>query len=173
MTFNEEMVGWYFPGARHARSGPRRAISPSPQRIPATGTPAGAVTCRFDVHMTIRDVNEFIDGYEHEAQLAGTITFGQFEGAAPVTFPIDASAQPLQLPAGQSRRPARPRCATTSNSPTGDGAALHARRREVHAEGRRRRVERDPEFCGLHHSLLPRLRTARRWRNRARPARRT
>jgi hypothetical protein len=42
--------------------------------------------------MTIRDVNEFVDGYEHQAQLDGTISFAQFEGQGPATFPIDGSA---------------------------------------------------------------------------------
>ena len=40
--------------------------------------------------MTARDVNEFIDGLEHEAELEGTITFGQFLGASQVTYPVDA-----------------------------------------------------------------------------------
>jgi hypothetical protein len=42
--------------------------------------------------MTVRDVNEFIDGYAHEAAMSGTITFGQFAGLAPATFTIDGSA---------------------------------------------------------------------------------
>jgi hypothetical protein len=42
--------------------------------------------------MTIRDVNEFVDGYEHQAQLDGNISFGQFEGQGPVIFPIDGTA---------------------------------------------------------------------------------
>jgi hypothetical protein len=41
--------------------------------------------------MTVRDVNEFVDGYEHEAQLKGTISFGQFDGQTPATFPLDDS----------------------------------------------------------------------------------
>jgi hypothetical protein len=90
MTFDEEMVGWYFPGA--ATTGPGRdgdlGIA---TRIPATGDPAGAVSCKFNVRMTVRDVNEFVDGYEHEAQLKGTITFGQFAGQSPATFRVDES----------------------------------------------------------------------------------
>src|SRR4051812_30085445 len=42
--------------------------------------------------MVIRDVNEFVDGYEHEAQLKGTITFGLFEGHTPATFTMDDTA---------------------------------------------------------------------------------
>jgi len=33
---------------------------------------------------------EFIDGLEHEADLQGIITFGQFLGASQVTYPVDA-----------------------------------------------------------------------------------
>jgi len=89
MTFSEEMVGWYFEGATTPT--PDRAGDMTiAQRIPATGTPAGGVDCKFDVHMTARDVNEFIDGPEHEAEMEGTITFGKFLGANQVTYPLDS-----------------------------------------------------------------------------------
>ena len=91
MTFDEEMVGWYFPGVSTPAPG-RDGDLTIGARIPASGTPAGAVTCRFDVQMTIADVNEFVDGYEHEAQLKGTITFGQFNGQSPATYTLDDSA---------------------------------------------------------------------------------
>ena len=90
MTFDEEMVGWYFPGAGTPAPG-RDGDLTIAARIPASGTPAGAVTCQFDVHVTVADVNEFVDGYEHEAQLGGTISFGQFAGQASATFPVDGS----------------------------------------------------------------------------------
>jgi cholesterol oxidase len=89
MTFDEEMVGWYFPGATTPAPG-RDGDLTIAARIPATGDPAGAVACKFDVRMTIGDINEFVDGYEHEAQLQGTITFGQFGGQGPATFQVDA-----------------------------------------------------------------------------------
>ena len=91
MTFDEEMVGWYFPGASTPAPG-RAGDLTIAARIPASGTPDGAVTCQFDVQMTIGDVNEFVDGYEHEAQLKGTISFGQFGGQASATFPVDGSS---------------------------------------------------------------------------------
>jgi len=91
MTFDEEMVGWYFPGAGTPAPG-RAGDLTIGARIPASGAPAGAVTCQFDVAMTVADVNEFMDGYEHEAVLKGTISFGQFGGQAPATYPIDDSA---------------------------------------------------------------------------------
>jgi cholesterol oxidase len=89
MTFDEQMVGWYFPGASTPEPGRAGDLTIN-ARIPASGTPAGAVTCQFNVRMTVPDVNEFVDGYEHEAQLKGTIAFGDF-GGAPVTLPIDES----------------------------------------------------------------------------------
>ena len=89
MTFDEEMVGWYFQGATTPGPG-RDGDLTIESLIPATGTPAGAVTCQFNARMTIGDVNEFIDGYEHEAQIGGSISFGQFGGQTPATFPIDA-----------------------------------------------------------------------------------
>jgi cholesterol oxidase len=90
MTFDEEMVGWYFPGASTPAPG-REGDLTIAARIPATGDPAGAVSCKFDVDMTVTDVNEFVDGFEHEAQLKGTITFGSFFGQSPAVFTLDAS----------------------------------------------------------------------------------
>ncbi len=91
MTFDETMVGWYFPGVSTPAPG-REGDLTIAARIPASGDPAGAVTCQFPVRMVVRDVNEFVDGYEHEAQLQGTITFGQFAGHSPATFTLDAGA---------------------------------------------------------------------------------
>lgn len=91
MTFDEEMVGWYFPGQPTPAPG-RAGDLTIAARIPAEGDPTGAVACKFDADMVIRDVNEFVDGYEHEAQLKGTITFGQFEDHTPATFTMDDSA---------------------------------------------------------------------------------
>ena len=88
MTFNEQMVGWYFPGGTTPAPGLAGDLTIA-QRIPASGDPPGAVTCSFQATMTIRDVNEFVDGYEHEAQIAGTVSFGQFEGQGAATFAID------------------------------------------------------------------------------------
>ncbi len=90
MTFDEEMVGWFFPGASTPEPG-RSGDLTIAARIPTSGAPAGAVTCQFDVHMTIGDINEFVDGYEHEAQMKGTIQFGQFAGQTPAAFQIDDS----------------------------------------------------------------------------------
>jgi len=89
MRFSEEMVGWYFEGATTPAPG-RAGDLTIGQRIPTTGTPACGVDCKFDVNMTVREVNEFIEGLEDEGALDGTIPFGQFLGASLVTFPVDA-----------------------------------------------------------------------------------
>ena len=84
------MEGWYFPGVFTPAAG-RAGDLTIGSRIPATGDPAGAVSCVFDGRMTMGDVNEFVDGYEHEASVKGTMTFGEFEGMQPATFAIDES----------------------------------------------------------------------------------
>jgi cholesterol oxidase len=88
MTFDEEMVGWYFPGMPTPSPGHEGDLTIA-KRIPASGDPTGAVACHFNVRMTVRDVNEFVDGYEHEAQLKGTISFGNFAGHPSAQFTLD------------------------------------------------------------------------------------
>ena len=120
LTFNEEMVGWYFEGATTPtpdRAGDLTIAS----RIPATGTPAGGVDCKFDLHMTARDVNEFIDGPEHEAEMEGSISFANFLGEPQVTYVGRFAKQPVQLSGCQSRDRRRPKFAITwrSRGPSG------------------------------------------------------
>ena len=88
MTFDETMVGYYFDGASTPEAG-RAGDLTIAQRIPASGDPDGAVACSFQAHMTIRDVNEFIDGLAHEAEMEGTITFGHFAGQDNATFDMN------------------------------------------------------------------------------------
>jgi cholesterol oxidase len=90
MLFDEQMKGWYFPGIFTPAAG-RAGDLTIGSRIPATGDPAGAFSCVFDGRMTVSDVNEFVDGYAHEASVKGTMTFGAFEGMQPATFAIDES----------------------------------------------------------------------------------
>lgn len=66
MTFDEEMVGWYQAAGSDEK-----------------------VACSFQLRMIVRDVNEFIDGAEHEARCRGTIRFDKFEGEGPVIVPVD------------------------------------------------------------------------------------
>ena len=95
MTFDEQMVGWYFPG--QFTPGPGRAGDLTiASRIPVNGDPPGAVACNFTAHMTIPDVDTFIDSYEHQAAMNGTINFGQFAGTEPAQFAMDASNSRFQ-----------------------------------------------------------------------------
>jgi hypothetical protein len=74
MTFDEEMVGWYAPG----------------ETTPGRGSnqPANASTCRFLLRMTVRDLNEFIEGAAHEARARGTLEFENFEGVSPAMYNV-------------------------------------------------------------------------------------
>ena len=90
MTFDEQMVGWYFPGQGTPSPG-REGDLTIGARIPASGDPAGAVACDFSARMTIKDVNEFVDGYEHEAQMSGPIHFAAFEDLGDATLSMDAA----------------------------------------------------------------------------------
>jgi hypothetical protein len=89
MAFDETMVGYYFEGAATPAPG-REGDLTIAARIPADGAPVGAADCSFQAHMTVRDVNDFVDGAAHEAGLEGTITFGRFQGQDNATFPMDA-----------------------------------------------------------------------------------
>ncbi|MEO8596035.1 MAG: GMC family oxidoreductase [Candidatus Solibacter sp.] len=85
MLFDEQMKGWYFPGL----------ATPSPDRagdLTIASHVPGSIACQFDGRMTIADVNEFIDGYAHEAGIKGTMTFATFEGIQNAVFPIDENA---------------------------------------------------------------------------------
>jgi len=82
MTFDEQMDGWYFAGQGTPAPG-REGDLTMAARVP------GSVACDFSARMTIGDVNEFVDGYEHEAALKGTIHFAQFEDLGDATFAID------------------------------------------------------------------------------------
>ena len=87
MTFEEEMAGFYFPGFSlpPGRSGDVMIEA----QVPPSGPSPGAVDCRFQVRMTIHDLNGFIDDSEHEARLEGTIHFGDFVGKGPAAFLLD------------------------------------------------------------------------------------
>jgi hypothetical protein len=90
LMFDETMTGWYLPGGSTPAPGRDGDLSLA-DLIPASGAPEGGVDCSFQARMTVDDVNEFIDGYEHEAKLTGTITFSQFEGGGQTTLPFDGS----------------------------------------------------------------------------------
>jgi len=87
MTFDEVMVGFYFPGVSVPAG--RQGDLEIEAKVPSSGRPQNAEDCTFGVHMTIRDLNEFLEGSEHEALLGGSISFGNFEGRGPATFSLD------------------------------------------------------------------------------------
>jgi hypothetical protein len=85
MTFQEEMVGRYYPGFLPAPGNAgEREIESRFLGVPAEGSP-----CSFQVTMRVRDLNEFFDSPEHEARMTGTIHFGDFPGQGPATFELD------------------------------------------------------------------------------------
>jgi cholesterol oxidase len=87
MSFDEEMVGYYFPGLSVPAGRPGDLAIEA--RVPPSGQPAGSVACGFRLHMRIRDLNEFFESSEHEARVGGTIHFDDFAGQGAVTCEID------------------------------------------------------------------------------------
>ncbi len=79
LTFDEQMDGWYFEGAATPKPG-RDGDLTIAARVPPAGDPQGGVKCSFQAHMMVRDINEFIDGFAHEAGIKGTISFGALDG---------------------------------------------------------------------------------------------
>ena len=76
-----------------ARRRPRARL-----RIPATGHPRGDAPAAFDGRITVRDVNEFVDGYAHEAR-SREDDFGRFgdrTGSSPSTNRPAASSTSRQ-----------------------------------------------------------------------------
>ena len=82
MTFDEQMSGRYFPGF----SVP---AGPDGEKQLETRDPAQGVECSFKARATVRDLNEYYEGTEHENRLAGTIHFGDFNGRGERTFELN------------------------------------------------------------------------------------
>ncbi len=114
MTFDEEMVGSYHPAEA------------------ADATLQAA--CKFNARMVIRDVNEFVDGYQHEASIQGTISFGDFDHRGPAVFAIDESASRFHY-LRMNRATAEARDELPHRVRGGGWPALLPRRHQVHAEG--------------------------------------
>ena len=87
MTFDEEMVGWYWQAEFTGQPGSQGDLAIA-ERLQGDRKPEGADACTLRLRLSVRDMNEFIDGAAHEAQASGTITFEHFEGA-PATFSVD------------------------------------------------------------------------------------
>jgi len=90
LSFNETMDGWYFEGASTSKPG-YEGDQTIAALLPAAGDP-NANRCSLKMQIVARDVNEFVDGIEHEAGVKGTITFGSLQGKSNVTFSLDESA---------------------------------------------------------------------------------
>jgi hypothetical protein len=88
MTFDEELVGWYFEGRSTLAEG-RIGDLTMGNLIPASGDPQGGKACKFQGRMVVRDLNEFIEGTEHETTIKGTLSCDGFQGAGPVTYILD------------------------------------------------------------------------------------
>jgi cholesterol oxidase len=71
MTFDEEMKGVYFDGFTPP------AGAAGDKQIEAKA-PAEGMECSLEMRMTARDVNEFVEGWDHEARIDGTIRFANF-----------------------------------------------------------------------------------------------
>lgn len=89
MWFDEEMVGWYFPG-EPIEPGPAGARALK-RRVPLGGAPDGAVACGFNLRLAINDLNDFIENPAHEARPSGTVRFDRFGGQEPAVFTVDES----------------------------------------------------------------------------------
>jgi hypothetical protein len=87
MTFKEEMVGWYVAGGTTPSTDRKGDLT-----IAASVDQNAPTNIKFNLTMEVKDVNDFVDAPEHEANLEGTITFDSFAGAANVTFPVDSHA---------------------------------------------------------------------------------
>jgi hypothetical protein len=59
-------------------------------RIPAKGEPSGASAVRGKFSIQAVDLNEFIEDASHEAAIAGSLTFADWEGAGEHSFPLDS-----------------------------------------------------------------------------------
>ncbi len=88
MKFDEEMVGWYFPGGTTPTPG-RTGDLEIAARIPAKGQPADSVGLSFQLKLETADLNDFIDGPAHEARASGAVRFEKFEDQGPLSFPVD------------------------------------------------------------------------------------
>ncbi|MSV29261.1 MAG: GMC family oxidoreductase [Bryobacterales bacterium] len=91
MTFDEQLEGWYFEGA-HTDAPGRAGDLPLAERVPAAGNPKDGVPCVLQARMTVRDINEFVDGFAHEAAMTGSIRFGALKGQPGGTFAVDGQS---------------------------------------------------------------------------------
>ncbi len=79
LTFTEEMKGVYFPG-----------FTPPAGRVGdeqiAAKPPAEGKECSLEMRVTANNLNKFIEDWEHEARLDGTIRIRDFDGQPGITI---------------------------------------------------------------------------------------
>ena len=88
MTFDEEMDGWYLDGFIPSGAG-RDVDLAIAEKAPPKDVPAGSMECCLRLRLSVGDLNEFIDGVEHEAKASGSIQFSRWENGGARSFRID------------------------------------------------------------------------------------
>jgi cholesterol oxidase len=101
LSFDEVMEGWFFEGAITSQPGYEGDLEI--EALLSAPADQGANTCKVNLHITAPDVNEFVEGIEHEATIRGTISFGAFEGSANVKFSLDERASTFNYLIGNSK----------------------------------------------------------------------
>ncbi len=91
LVWEEELTGWFLPGEFPSTEGE------------AGSRPAGGVDCRLQLRLTVRDLNEFIDGPAHEAQVAGSLSIAKFEGQEDLVLEIDERRSRFQYRQSEQR----------------------------------------------------------------------
>ena len=84
MTFTEEMKGSYFAGFNPP------AGADGDKQIEAKPAAEGT-ECTWDMRIIARDLNEFIDGWDHEARIEGTVRFANFDGQGQMICTINST----------------------------------------------------------------------------------
>jgi len=78
LTFEEQMDGAYYSGDQDRQ----------PEHLLGLDPKAGKV-CKFGVRMTIADLDQFVDGAEHRAELSGTLELQEFRGDKNLTLSLE------------------------------------------------------------------------------------
>ncbi len=84
MTFDEEMKGVYF----HNFSVP---VGPEGEQQLENKSPADGMQCSLEMKISARNLNEFIEGWDHEARIDGTIRFSNFNNQGLMICTINGS----------------------------------------------------------------------------------
>lgn len=88
LSFDEQMVGWFFESVSSPKPGPQGDLAIG-DLVPPSGDPKNGVNCDVQLSIVVRDINEFIGGFAHEANLKGSINFASLKGERNKTFGAD------------------------------------------------------------------------------------